>query len=117
LKIYWNKSDPACGGYRSQVVFKNAAAEALPFPDAHFDVLSTLMLHHLPVKPLSSNTLDCSARFTQCSAADFVIDAGEGLTVATSPLVGTLNRILISNFRPTKVPPQCADTAMLCSVS
>jgi hypothetical protein len=54
---------------------------------------------------LSSNTLDCSARFTQCSAADFVIDAGEGLTVATSPLVGTLNRILISNFRPTKVPP------------
>jgi ubiquinone/menaquinone biosynthesis C-methylase UbiE len=34
-----------------EVVFKNAVAEALPFPDAHFDaVLSTLMLHHLPVK-------------------------------------------------------------------
>jgi len=31
------------------VFFKNAVAEALPFPDAHFDaVLSTLMLHHLP---------------------------------------------------------------------
>ena len=44
-------------------------------------------------------------RFTQCSAADFVIDAGDGLTVATSPLVGTLNQILISNFRPAKVPP------------
>ena len=31
------------------VFFKNAVAEALPFPDAQFDVvLSTLMLHHLP---------------------------------------------------------------------
>lgn len=34
-----------------EVVFKNGAAQALPFPDAHFDaVLSTLMLHHLPRK-------------------------------------------------------------------
>jgi ubiquinone/menaquinone biosynthesis C-methylase UbiE len=33
------------------VCFKNAVAEALPFPDAQFDVvLSTLMLHHLPRK-------------------------------------------------------------------
>ena len=31
-----------------EVVFKNAVAQALPFPDAHFDVvLSTVMLHHL----------------------------------------------------------------------
>jgi ubiquinone/menaquinone biosynthesis C-methylase UbiE len=31
------------------VSFKNAVAEALPFPDAQFDVvLNTLMLHHLP---------------------------------------------------------------------
>jgi ubiquinone/menaquinone biosynthesis C-methylase UbiE len=34
-----------------EVVFKNALAEALPFPDAQFDaVLSTVMLHHLPRK-------------------------------------------------------------------
>jgi ubiquinone/menaquinone biosynthesis C-methylase UbiE len=32
-----------------EVVFKTAVAEALPFPDAHFDaVLATMMLHHLP---------------------------------------------------------------------
>jgi ubiquinone/menaquinone biosynthesis C-methylase UbiE len=32
-----------------QVAFRLAAAERLPFPDQHFDVvLSTLMLHHLP---------------------------------------------------------------------
>jgi ubiquinone/menaquinone biosynthesis C-methylase UbiE len=32
-----------------EVLFKNAGAEALPFPDAQFDVvLSTVMLHHLP---------------------------------------------------------------------
>ena len=33
------------------VVFTNAAAQALPFPDGQFDiVLSTLVLHHLPKK-------------------------------------------------------------------
>lgn len=32
-----------------EVLFRNCLAEALPFPDAHFDVvLSTVMLHHLP---------------------------------------------------------------------
>ncbi len=35
----------------SEVVFKQAAAQALPFPDAQFDaVLSAVMLHHLPRK-------------------------------------------------------------------
>jgi ubiquinone/menaquinone biosynthesis C-methylase UbiE len=34
-----------------EVLFQNAIAEALPFPDGQFDaVLSTVMLHHLPQK-------------------------------------------------------------------
>ena len=36
----------------AEVFFHNAIAEALPFPNAKFDiVLSTVMLHHLPQKP------------------------------------------------------------------
>lgn len=36
---------------RVDVTFENAVAEALPFPDARFDVvLCTVMLHHLPRK-------------------------------------------------------------------
>ena len=35
----------------AEVVFQNSLAQALPFPDAQFDVvLSTVMLHHLPRK-------------------------------------------------------------------
>ncbi len=34
-----------------EVIFRNAAAQSLPFPDAQFDaVLTTIMLHHLPRK-------------------------------------------------------------------
>jgi ubiquinone/menaquinone biosynthesis C-methylase UbiE len=34
-----------------EIVLKNALAEALPFPNGHFDVaLSIVMLHHLPGK-------------------------------------------------------------------
>lgn len=36
---------------RVEVIFENGVVEALPYSDAHFDVvLSTLMLHHLPRK-------------------------------------------------------------------
>jgi ubiquinone/menaquinone biosynthesis C-methylase UbiE len=35
----------------AEVVFKEALAQEIPFPDGHFDVaLSTVMLHHLPSK-------------------------------------------------------------------
>lgn len=35
----------------AKIVFQNALAEALPFPDAQFDlVTTTVMLHHLPKK-------------------------------------------------------------------
>ena len=35
----------------AEVVFENGLAESLPFPDGRFDVvLSTVMLHHLPLK-------------------------------------------------------------------
>ncbi|HWR16850.1 MAG TPA: methyltransferase domain-containing protein [Terriglobales bacterium] len=41
-----------------EVLFRNGLAEALPFPDGHFDaVLSTVMLHHLP----TSTRAKCAA--------------------------------------------------------
>ncbi len=44
-----------------EVVFKNGAAQALPFPDAQFDaVLTTMVLHHLPSK--SRQQLACEIR-------------------------------------------------------
>jgi len=45
---------------RAEVLFRNGLAEAMPFPDGHFDaVLSTVMLHHLPQK----TRIKCAAEF------------------------------------------------------
>jgi hypothetical protein len=49
-----------------EVVFQNALAETLPFPDGQFDaVLTTVMLHHLPRKPRQQ----CAQRDTAGSEA------------------------------------------------
>jgi ubiquinone/menaquinone biosynthesis C-methylase UbiE len=45
------RADVKAGRAGLEVVFRQAAAQALPFPDAEFDaVLTTIMLHHLPRK-------------------------------------------------------------------
>src|SRR5262245_140720 len=45
------RAERKAGKAGAEVVFKQAAAQALPFPDAQFDaVLSTVMFHHLPRK-------------------------------------------------------------------
>jgi len=43
------RAERKAGKAPAKVIFKEAAAQALPFPDAQFDaVLSTVMFHHLP---------------------------------------------------------------------
>jgi ubiquinone/menaquinone biosynthesis C-methylase UbiE len=45
------RAEKKAGKAGAEVFFKNAAAQALPFPGAQFDaVLTTAMLHHLPRK-------------------------------------------------------------------
>jgi ubiquinone/menaquinone biosynthesis C-methylase UbiE len=69
-----------------EIVLKNGLAEALPFPDAHFDaVLSTVMLHHLPGKL----RIQCAAEIRRVLkpggrvlAVDFVTSPGERGIVA-----------------------------------
>jgi SAM-dependent methyltransferase len=63
------------------VVFRTGSAEALPFPDGHFDaILSTLMLHHLP-RPAREQCLREVRRVIKPGgrviAVDFAIPAPE----------------------------------------
>ena len=45
------RADKKARKFGLEVLFRNGLAEALPFPNAHFDaVLNTVMLHHLPGK-------------------------------------------------------------------
>jgi len=69
-----------------EVAFKTGAAQALPFPNAHFDaVLSTLMLHHLPRKARQQ----CASEMRRVLKPDgrvLVVDFG----APTSPRRGLL---------------------------
>lgn len=72
-----------------QVAFKNAAVEALPFPDGSFDVvLSTLMLHHLPRKAREACALEVRR---------VLKPAGRALVVDFGPSQSTMTRV-ISHF-------------------
>jgi ubiquinone/menaquinone biosynthesis C-methylase UbiE len=58
-------------------IFQLAAAEQLPFPDAHFDVvLSTLMFHHLPRKTRQQCALEIR-RVLKPGGRVFVVDFGK----------------------------------------
>ena len=59
-----------------EVIFKNGAAQALPFPDAQFDaVMSTLMLHHLPRKGREQCAREICRVLKPCGRA-LVVDFG-----------------------------------------
>jgi ubiquinone/menaquinone biosynthesis C-methylase UbiE len=59
------------------VLFQEAAAEALPFPDGRFDVvLSTVMLHHVPRAARTACAREMY-RVTKPGGRVFVVDFGE----------------------------------------
>lgn len=60
-----------------EVVFQKELAQSLPFPDAQFDVvLSTLMLHHLPIKARQECAREIQ-RVLKPSGRVLVVDFGE----------------------------------------
>jgi ubiquinone/menaquinone biosynthesis C-methylase UbiE len=66
-----------------EIVFNNAAAQALPFPDGQFDVvLTTVMLHHLP-RPAREQCAREMKRVLKPGgrvlAVDFSVSAEKGL--------------------------------------
>lgn len=75
----------------SGVSFRVGAAQALPFPDAHFDVvLTTLMLHHLP-RPSRQQLAREIRRVLKPGGRVLAIDFGEG-GHGRKGLVGHLHR-------------------------
>lgn len=62
----------------AEVTFHQAVAEALPFPDAQFDVvLSTLMLHHLP-RPVRQRCMQEIRRVLRRDGRVLVVDFAKG---------------------------------------
>lgn len=65
------------GKARAEIEFRNASIEALPFPDAQFDVaLSTLMLHHLP-RQVRENGLREIRRVLKPGRRVLIVDFGQ----------------------------------------
>jgi len=61
------------------VVFQEAVAEALPFPDAHFDVvMNTVMLHHLP-RSVRSQAIREMQRVLKPAGRMLAVDFGQAL--------------------------------------
>ena len=61
----------------SRAAFKPGAAQALPFPDAHFDVvMTTLVLHHLP-RPSREQLAQGMRRVLKPGGRVLVIDFGQ----------------------------------------
>jgi ubiquinone/menaquinone biosynthesis C-methylase UbiE len=76
---------------RVEVVFNNGLAEALPFPDAHFDVvLITVMLHHLPRQQRQQCVLEIKR----------VLKPGGRVLAVDFPESGTKGRSFLRHFHP-----------------
>lgn len=72
-----------------EAVFRNAPAQALPFPDAKFDaVLSTVMLHHLPRKDREQ----CTAEMRR------VLKPGGSVLVVEFALAASERKGLLARF-------------------
>lgn len=82
----------------AEIIFKAAAAQALPFPDAQFDaVLTTIMLHHLPRKARQQCASEMR-RVLKPGGRVLAVDFGEPSSEKKS-FLGRLHRHGHVNFR------------------